>query len=279
MRLKHALLALPLFLSACYPMRNEVRMSREAKRLIREHPEADRRIVSTEGLLHYVQTGMDSGPLILFIHGTPGDWMGWIDYLKSIPLASRATLIAVDRPGMGQSEPTGPVDALDRQAAALEPLIQGHHGKVILVGHSYGAPVALQLALDHPDEVGALLFIGGSIDPSQEETLFIQRVGRQSWLRWLVPRALDNCNFEVLALKKDLLAQQPRLKSLRLPIVVMQGLDDPLVPKENADYAEAQLTNAKLNVIRIPKMDHFILWRDPERVEKVLVGLLDELKK
>src|SRR4051812_3092391 len=53
--------------------------------------------------IHYVQTGNDTLPTLLFIHGSPGSWTAFKPYLKDTALLKRYRLVAIDRPGFGYS--------------------------------------------------------------------------------------------------------------------------------------------------------------------------------
>lgn len=78
---------------------------------------------------------------------------------KSIvsPLADKVTGFAPDMPGHGRSAPwDGQGDVHDAVTAGIRPLLtDGCH----LVGHSFGATVALRLALEAPDKVRSLTMI------------------------------------------------------------------------------------------------------------------------
>ena len=51
--------------------------------------------------VHVVAAGDPALPPVLFIHGSPGSWEAWQDYLADPELSSRAHLLAIDRPGFG----------------------------------------------------------------------------------------------------------------------------------------------------------------------------------
>ena len=68
------------------------------------HPEAFHQYTVGPRMMAYVETGVtNAAPLVLFVHGSPGEWQGWVKYLTDPDLSARARLIAVDRPGFGGS--------------------------------------------------------------------------------------------------------------------------------------------------------------------------------
>lgn len=52
------------------------------------------------------------------------------------------------------------------------------------------------------------------------------------------------------------------------PASVIQGGNDMLVPKENADFAEKMLVNASVEMILIPEMNHFVPWNRSDLIRQ-----------
>jgi hypothetical protein len=63
------------------------------------------RTLSAQGKrnLHYVQTGDTSRQTIVFVHGSPGSYSAFIDFLSDSTLLASYCLVSVDRPGFGYS--------------------------------------------------------------------------------------------------------------------------------------------------------------------------------
>ncbi|MGJ9416563.1 alpha/beta fold hydrolase [Massilia sp. CMS3.1] len=108
--------------------------------------------------LHVREAG--SGPAILLLHGLAGQ-TAHFDYGVFDDLARNHRVVAVDRPGSGYSQrDPGSAADLSTQAAALAALIdQLALGRPTVAGHSLGGAIALTLALEHPEKVGALALI------------------------------------------------------------------------------------------------------------------------
>lgn len=206
------------------------------------------------------------GVRVIYIHGTPGDARGWTNYVMD-PVAGTES-IALDRPGFGFSRPRKAVPALADQAAAIEPLLVEVDGRrPVLVGHSLGAPIALRVAAEHPEKVGALVLLGGSVDPDEERVLFIQRIGNFAFFPALLPRPLRNANREVLPLEKELEELGSLLERVTCPVVVVHGTKDRLVPYANVAYLEERLAhNDRVSWITLEGEDHFFIWTRPEIV-------------
>src|SRR5512137_27179 len=89
--------------------------------------------------IHYVMVGADTLPTLVFIHGTPGSWSAFTEYLQDPVLLFHYRLVSVDRPGFGYSD-FGNVLHLADQSIHLQPLFtEIDNGKpVFLAGHSLG---------------------------------------------------------------------------------------------------------------------------------------------
>lgn len=96
------------------------------------------------------------GPPVLLIHGVGLNADFWEPQIAA--LAPKRRVVAPDLSGHGQSAAL-PADAgLDLYVAAMAELIDGLGlSPVPVVGHAFGATVALGLALDYPQKVAALV--------------------------------------------------------------------------------------------------------------------------
>lgn len=93
-------------------------------------------------------------------HGGPGLW----DMFGSLAdaLTRHRRVIRWDQRGCGRSERRGPY-ALARSVADLDAVRRGFDlNRIAVLGHSWGATLALRYALDHPDLVSALIYVSGT---------------------------------------------------------------------------------------------------------------------
>ena len=219
--------------------------------------------------LSYLESGDPNGPLVVFVHGTPGDAEAWADYLMSVPKGYR--YIAIDRPGFGNSGPDAAVTSLAEQGNAVAALIRANGGKpAVLVGHSLGGPIVAQAAADHPDLVAALVIVAGSLDPAQEDVPFIQFVGDTWPVSALLPRPLRNANREIIALEHELEALSPRLGAIRVPVTIVHGTKDSLVPFANVDFMKKNLSGTAMDVTVLEGQNHFLPWNAKDKIEAAI---------
>src|ERR1700674_4915971 len=97
-----------------------------------------------------------AGPVAVLLHGQPGDRHDWDDVVAS--LNGRLRALVPDRPGYGATG--GPAGGFADNAAAVLHLLDARGvASAVVVGHSWGGGVALDLAIRQPDRVGALVLV------------------------------------------------------------------------------------------------------------------------
>lgn len=107
--------------------------------------------------LFYRQEGV-AGPQVVLIHGIGGNLTGW--YLCSLmrELAKNFRVTAYDLRGHGRSDVPESGYSSRTMAADLVGLLDGLGiERPYLMGHSYGATVALHAAVEHPDRVAGVV--------------------------------------------------------------------------------------------------------------------------
>jgi pimeloyl-ACP methyl ester carboxylesterase len=137
-----------------------------AKKAERENPPTGR-FVDVDGVrLHYVERG-EGEPLVL-LHGN-GSMIQDFETSGLVDMAAKSyRTIVFDRPGFGHSErPRSTVWTPEAQADLLQAALeQIGVSQAIVLGHSWGASVAMALALKHPGTVKALVLASGYYYPS-----------------------------------------------------------------------------------------------------------------
>ncbi|WP_169729246.1 alpha/beta fold hydrolase [Solimonas soli] len=233
------------------------------------------RTIDVDGhALHYAERVQSGTPRILFVHGSPGDWQGFADYLKRPELQAYGPLLAPDRPGYGGSDAHTIVVSLAEQARRMAGLLDGDGAPAIVVGHSLGGAIAARLAMDDPRRVRGLLLLAPSVAPELEAPRWYQRVADWRLMHWLLPRALVDSNDELLPLQGELRAMRAGWAELRMPVYVVQGMRDALVDPRTADFLEQALAHTPHRIIRYADAGHLLLWQEPDRVVAALQDLI-----
>jgi len=222
----------------------------------------------------YLQSGDALGPRVILVHGTPGSASGWADYVLQPPAGLE--MLAIDRPGFGDSGPVGAMTTLADQAAAVAALLPDDGRPVVLLGHSLGGPVVARVALDHPGRVQAVVLLAASMDPALEKIHPVQWVGAWPGLRWALPRAIRNANAELMALKSELVALAAQLQYIRVRVVIVHGTADDLVPFANVAFMQARLTAARcVKTLVLEGRNHFLPWNSADVVRAAINQALE----
>jgi pimeloyl-ACP methyl ester carboxylesterase len=225
--------------------------------------------------LHYVYSGGDTLPVLVFLHGSPGSWSTFENYLKDSELLKHFNMIAVDRPGFGYSD-YGDAEHLDEQAKLIGSLLHRlKTGKpMFLIGHSLGGPLIVELAYNNTDLIDGLVILAGSVDPKEETSEAWRSVLSYSPLRYFIPGAMRQSNDELMYFKKDVLQVPHMLSQVKCRVYILHGDHDSLVPYGNALYAKRNLINAKsVELVTLKGADHFIPWTNHDDIKKVLLRL------
>jgi pimeloyl-ACP methyl ester carboxylesterase len=125
------------------------------------------------GQVHFRYGG--SGPIVVMLHGSP---RSSVVHAPDIAwLGEHFTVVALDTPGCGNSSPLPPEAAsIPGFARALaETLTALGIGRCAVYGTRSGAKVALQFAIDHPEQAALTLLDGLSLLPAPASEEVLQR--------------------------------------------------------------------------------------------------------
>ena len=280
----------------------------QARRAEREHPPMGR-FVEVDGVrLHYVDRG--HGRPVVLLHGNMmliEDWAlsGVLDMA-----ASHYRVLAFDRPGYGRSERTR--DRIWTPAAQADLLHEALRRlgveRPIVVGHSFGTLVALELALRHPEAVAGLVLASGYYFPTMRADVpalsppAIPVVGdvlrhtvsplilRLSWpaltrvlfgpaptppafnqLEGLVsrPEPIRASASESALLVPSAVGLAERAQALRVPVAIVAGSDDRFVGTQEQSHAlHDQLRGSTYR--EVPGAGHMVHHTAPRAVAEAI---------
>ena len=242
-----------------------------------------------------------SGPPLLFLHG----WgLAGRSYRRAIErlVAQGLEVIAPSLPGFGGSAdlPRGQF-SLEGYGQWLWRLADqlGVEGPVILLGHSFGGGVAIQAATERPEQIRLLTLVnsvGGSVWKTDGRRKGGSLADRPLWdwglhfpselnRRTLVPvlrviasdgarnaarNPLAFWRVAELARRADLRRELETLRDRGVPIVVLWGTEDRILPQASCD-AIAAITGTKPEFVR---GRHSWLITDPDRFAEVMTNVL-----
>ena len=177
---------------------------------------------------------------------------------------------------------------------------RGHDRDLVLSGFTLGACVALQYALDYPDEVRALALMTIAMRPKQRRPQDLQfrldaAQNPETYEKWLgmmdgvmhfvepdLRARLLQRHREVgpVAQHRDLVVidrfdVRDRIHSLKTPLLLIQGVDDPLATGDYEEEIHRAVPGSKL--IKMKDAGHFPMVEKPDEFNAALDDFLSEL--
>jgi pimeloyl-ACP methyl ester carboxylesterase len=249
-----------------------------------EMPPPGRRVELPDGLgVNVIEKG--EGPPVVLVHGLPGSAYEWRNLQDE--LASRGRrVIAYDRVGYGRSDgrPAGATYDVDDNAKDLLALLEALDLRdATVVGWSYGGATAIAAAKRDPSRIARLVLVGsaGPGAPSNRPPALVRLLMSDPGLLWLraVPPAarglrasvmnvaysgqpipdwwmpVSNANFARPNTGRTYVGEmrapgpRPGSEGLTLPMVIVHGDDDRLVPIAVGREHARRAPQAKLVVI------------------------------
>ncbi|WP_242186465.1 alpha/beta hydrolase [Sphingomonas sp. CARO-RG-8B-R24-01] len=250
--------------------------------------------------VHLRDTGPRDAPAMILVHGSNASLHTWEPWAQR--LGTRFRIIRMDLPGHGLTgaSPTRDystaayVDVVDRIRARLGV------DHVVLAGNSMGGGVAWAYALAHPDHVRALVLIDsvGQPEPGNGKPPLAFRIARLPVLREIAavvtprsliagslpgvfhdPRLADAAMidryWELLRYPGNRLATIDRfagppavataaqLHRLTMPVLLLWGADDTLIPVSSATWLHAHIPGSRLIVY--PHTGHLVMEEAADR--------------
>ena len=139
-----------------------------SRKAVRTVPPAGRFAPVKGGTIHFVEAGPKQAQTLVMIHGLTGNLQHFTYALTDL-LAQDFHVIALDRPGNGYStRDHDDMAALDIQARMIWEFLDTRGvTRPVLVGHSLGGAVALQMALLRPNGPSALALLAPATQPQE----------------------------------------------------------------------------------------------------------------
>jgi pimeloyl-ACP methyl ester carboxylesterase len=130
--------------------------------------------------IHYQQVG--HGPDVVMVHGITGNLAVW--HLGIVPaLADRFRLLTYDLRGHGYSTTPPSGYSPDDMATDLLGLLDGLEiERPVVIGHSYGADIALYFAARHPERVEEVIAIEPALPAMEKVRAHDQWIGWSYWV-------------------------------------------------------------------------------------------------
>ncbi len=264
--------------------------------LLRLRGVASREIEAGGFRIRYLEAG--AGPPLVLVHGLASSAL--VDWGRLVPaLGERYHVYAPDLPGFGRSErPPDAAYSIPMQVEAVRAFMaKAGVPRARVAGVSMGGWIAARLAAEHPELVERLVLVApAGMRPVEsapipaEELLPQDQDGVRRLIavvrhhppptpgfvladilalkkrdEWIVRRALES-----MRLGRDWL--DGTLGRVRMPVLVVWGRNDALIPAAYAARLQAELPDARLEII--DDCGHVPMADCPQAFDPVLQGFL-----
>lgn len=262
--------------------------------------------------VHLRDTGPRDAPVLLLIHGSNASLQTWEPWAAR--LGTRYRIIRMDLPGHGLTGASPTRDYSPAAFVAVVERIRAKLGvdDIVLAGNSMGGGVAWHYALAHPDHVRGLVLIDsvGQPEPGDTKPPLAFRIARMPVLREIAaaitPRSLiadslpgvfgnpkladaamvdrywellrypgnRTATLDRFALAPDN-ATAAQLAALRLPVLILWGAKDALIPRASGDWLHARIRGSKLIVY--PGTGHLPMEERPDESARDVKRFVEDL--
>jgi pimeloyl-ACP methyl ester carboxylesterase len=134
-----------------------------------------RRVPWSQGETQLLELG--EGPPLLLVHGGGDGAFDWVPILPALARSRR--VLVVDRPGHGLADPFDykGVDLLDHARTFLRDILDELDLPTVdIAANSIGGLLAAAFALDKPERVSRLVFVGASVGVARDAPLLLRLV-------------------------------------------------------------------------------------------------------
>lgn len=206
-------------------------------------------------------------PVYLLVHGIGMGRSVFADLIAN--LDDRAEVIAIDLPGYGEAPEPRRVLTMERTADLIAAYLRGHaDGPVIVIGHSMGAQIALELGARHPSAVSALVLVGPTVDPDarsglrQLSRLLRDIAGESPKVIARGAREYVRAGPKLLTKFRAMLVHRPEdvLPAVSARTLVLRGENDLVAPRAWCERIVASMPDARLE--EVPDRGHETMIRD-----------------
>lgn len=195
-------------------------------------------------------------------------------------LARHGRVYVLDFPGFGRSFKPRRALALPELADVLDEWMDSFAvGSALMVANSFGCEIVAETAVRYPSRLTAAVFLGPTID----------RRARNAWSQ--ATRVVATAVREPVGLVRPLLADylqagvvrplqtlryalddplEEKLPRIEVPVLVLRGSEDAIVPQRWAEEVASLLPRGKLRVV--PGGAHVLNYDSAAAVEAIVVG-------
>lgn len=211
-------------------------------------------------------------PNLVFVHGTIGSSNDFNRYFTDSLLQQKFNLITYDRIGYNYNDKNDVRESIAFEKEILKNVIKNlNPKKTIIVGYSYGGPIALALK----EKVQKIILLAPAVYSKVEPTPWMINFYKSKITRWLIPPIWKQASKEKLSHKKDLQLFENNWNTTENSILSIHGTSDWIVPMSNSVFLQNQFSPKLFKLIKIENAGHGLLWSHFDTIKKHLIHSLD----
>lgn len=248
-------------------------------------------------IYYHLSEGSSQGhkTAVVLIHGAGGTHLYWPAEIRRL---TGYRVLAPDLPGHGKSAGRGRQSVGEYGEALLEWLSALGIHSAVMIGHSLGSAIALTLALDHPENVSALVLVGGGarlkvasqlMGLAENPTTYLTAV--RTVVEWSFgpsapPRMKELAEQRMAETRSSVLYndfracsefdETDRVCQVRQPTLIVCGREDRMTPVRHSQYIAEQIPAAELKIIA--DSGHMVQLEKPSELADALQSFLSGIK-
>lgn len=206
-------------------------------------------------------------PSVVFVHGSPGGGMDFKKYLQDSELTQAANVYTYDRVGYNFESYDGLLPIQD-EIGILEQLLKDFDkSKTVIVGYSYGGPIALGVKNKYKEVVLCAPAAISEVEPM----FWFLNFYKWGATRWLIPDMLKTAAKEKLGHAEDLKSLEQKWNLNPSKIKAIHGDKDWIVPYENSLKLESLFSDKQFELKTLKGASHDLIWSRFEEVKEELL--------
>ncbi|MBI4321729.1 MAG: alpha/beta hydrolase [Chloroflexi bacterium] len=230
---------------------------------------------------------------LLFLHGSGCNGAVWAH--QSRFFSSRYRVVAPDLPGHGRHKGELKKDIADYAWWVFSEIKRQGLEKPVVIGHSLGGAIALQLAIQMPDVPGALVLVGTGarlrVHPKLLETIrnnyeeALSMVSDYAFSPATAPNLIGSTRRQMRKSPAEVLLEDFQacdhfdvmqdVAGIALPTLVVVGQDDRLTPIRYSEYLHKNILGSRLEIVA--NAGHMVMLEQPEVFNNILLDFLEAM--
>ncbi|WP_082026480.1 alpha/beta fold hydrolase [Flammeovirga sp. OC4] len=227
--------------------------------------------------INYLSVKGENNPstTIVFIHGAPGRADNFGSYLKNKTLLEKANVLSVERLGYG-SEKGNEENAIGLHGKAVRSVlndwekVMGKPQHYILVGHSYGGPIAAYTSVQDSSAIAQVILLAPAMSSELELMKWYSRWAQSKMIYAILPSGLKVATDEKANHAESLKKIEGDWNKVKVPTTIVHGTEDGLVPFENLQYV-VDNWSIDVDTLVLEKKGHLFPFKDEEIVVNLLL--------